>query len=259
VRRQDSIKTDRIEPFATGLRLLDKLPYKACCLMFKHRTTQDPFDLLPWYANHTLSATERETIESSLETNPATASQLAVIEDVRSAVNAQPQLSPSPTVRRQLLTRLNAERQAPVRLGRSAWLVGSVVALVLLVALWMVVQPGIALRWSVNGGNVSAYRIYRAPVGTEEFRLLSEIHAQSDARSYSFIDITSLPGQTYTYIVEAVTQNGETSFSPLAVGRGWDVLPAQLALIMTSVVGGLATMMLMAHSTQVANRRLIGA
>ncbi len=228
--------------------------------MSKHRTTQELLDLLPWYANHSLSAAERETVEAWVETQPETLFHLRAIEHVRSAVNGQPRLSPSPVVRRQLLARLHAERQAPLRLGRSAWLVGSAVALVLLVTLWMVVQPGIALRWSVDGGSASAYRIYRAPADSEDFSLLGEIPAQINAYSYSFIDITSLPGQTYTYIVEAVTQSGETTLSPLAVGRGWDVLPAQLALILTSVVAGLAAMLLMTNSTRtMANRRPIGA
>jgi hypothetical protein len=226
--------------------------------MSKHKLTQDPLDLLPWYANHTLSAAERETVETWLETKPAAASQLTAIENVRSVVNAQVRLSPSPAVRRQLLARLHTERRTAVRLDRSAWSIGSLVALVLLVALWAVVQPGIALQWSVDGNGASAYRIFRAPAGSEDFSLLSEIPAQTNVQAYSFIDSTSLPGLTYTYVVEAVTQNGQTSLSPLAVGRGWDVLPAQLALILTSVVAGLMAMMLMTNSTRSTNRRLIG-
>ena len=119
--------------------------------MSKHRSTQDPLDLLPWYANHTLSATERETVEAWLEAHPEASPQLAAIESVRSAVIGQPRLSPSPAVRRQLLARLHTERHTAVRPDRSAWLIGSAVALVLLVALWAVVQPGIALQWSVDG------------------------------------------------------------------------------------------------------------
>ncbi len=226
--------------------------------MSKRKSTQNPLDLLPWYANHTLSAVEHETVEEWVETKPEVASQLAAIENVRLVVNAQPRLLPSPAVRRQLLARIHTERRTAVRLDRSAWSIGLLVALVLLVALWAVVQPGIALQWSVDGNGASAYRIYRAPAGSKDFNLLGEIPAQTNAQAYSFIDSTSLPGLTYTYVVEAVTQNGQTSLSPLAVGRGWDVLPAQLALILTSILAGLMAMMLIANSTQTTSRRLIG-
>jgi hypothetical protein len=134
------------------------------------------------------------------------------------------------------------------------------VALVLLVALWAVVQPGIALQWSVAGTGASAYRVYRAPADTDEFSLLSEIPAQSNAQAYSFTDITSLPGQTYTYVVEAVAANGQTTLSPLAVGRGLDVLPAQLALILTSLLAGTVAMLFVGNSARpMTPRRLIGA
>ncbi len=227
--------------------------------MFKRSSKQNPLALLPWYANHTLSATERDVVNAWLKSHPEVApSLLAEVENIREAVGSHPHLSPSPVVRRRLLARLRGERQ-PRQLARSAWLIGSVVALVLLVTLWIVVQPGIALQWSVEGGSANAYRIYRAPSGSQDFQLLSEVPARTNLQSYSFIDITSLPGQMYTYVVEAVTENGQTSRSPLAIGSGWDVVPAQLALIMTSVIAGLAAMWLTAHSTQtVSNRRLIG-
>ena len=117
-------------------------------------------------------------IEAWLETHPESSPRLAAIESVRSVVSGQPRLSPPPAVRRQLLARLHTERRTAVRPDRSAWLIGSAVALVLLVALWAVVQPGIALQWSVAGNGASAYRIYRAPANSEDFSLLSEIPAE---------------------------------------------------------------------------------
>lgn len=228
--------------------------------MNQRTSPQDPDTLLPWYANHTLSAIERAAVESWLKAQPAATAQLAAVDGLRSAISAQPGIAPSPAVRRQLLARLKIERRAPARLARSAWWLGSAVAVVLLVALWAVVQPGIALQWSVNGSGASAYRVYRAPVDSKEFSLLSEVPAQANAQAYTFTDVTSLPGQTYTYVIEAVTNNGQTALSPLAVGRGLEALPAQLALILTSIVAGATAMMLVGDATRpTINRRLIGA
>ena len=213
--------------------------------------------MLPWYANHTLSAAERDAVETWLKTRPEAADSLAAVEEVRSAVSAQPKRAPSPMVRQRLLAQIKTRPQTS---RRPAWLVGSAVALVLLVALWIVVQPGIALQWSVTGDGVSTYRVYRAPVNSAEYSLISEIPVQSNAQAYSFTDITALPGQTYTYVVQAVTWTGQTTLSPIAVGRGLDVLPAQVALILTSLVAGAAAMLLVGNATwSPINRRPIGA
>ncbi len=228
--------------------------------MFKRHPRQDPSTLLPWYINQTLPAAEREAVEEWLKTEPQAAAHLATLDALRSSINAQPRVAPSPLVRQQLLAKINTPQQASRRVLRPAWPIGVAVALVLLVALWTVVQPGIALQWSVAGTGASAYRVYRAPADSQEFNLLGEISAQSDAQAYSFTDITSLPGQTYTYVVEAVTATGQTTLSPLAVGRGLDVLPAQLALILASLVAGAAAMLFVGNSARpTVHRRLLGA
>lgn len=228
--------------------------------MFNRHSQHDLSELLPWYANHTLSAAERDAVEDWLKTQPDAGERLAAIKALHSAVSTQPKLAASPIVRQRLLAQIMIRGQMSHRLARPAWLVGSAVALVLLVALWIVVQPGIALQWSVTGDGVSTYRVYRAPVDGEEFNLISEVPAQNHAQVYSFTDITPLPGQTYTYVVEAVTHTGQTTLSPLAVGRGSDVLPAQLALILTSLVAGAAAMLLMSNSSRpMSPRSPIGA
>ncbi|MBI5564306.1 MAG: hypothetical protein HY870_05395 [Chloroflexi bacterium] len=223
--------------------------------MLKPHSNQDPSALLPWYANQTLPEAEREAVEAWLKTQPDAADQLAAVSVLQSAISEQPKLPPSPLVRQQLLAHISLQQRAPRRLARPAWLVGSAVTVILLVALWAVIQPGIALQWSVAGTGASAYRVYRAPVDSEEFSLISEIPAQHNGQAYSFTDITSLPGQTYTYVVEAVTDSGETTLSPLAVGRGLDVLPAQLALILTSLVAGAAATLLAGNLARPASHR----
>jgi hypothetical protein len=223
--------------------------------MNKRTPPQDPDALLPWYANHTLSAAERATVETWLKTQPAATAQLTAVDGLRAAISAQPRIAPPPAVRRKLLARLKTERRAPVRLVRSTWWLGSAVAVVLLVALWAVVQPGIALQWSVMGSGASAYRVYRAPVDSAEFSLLSEVPVQADTRAYTFTDVTSLPGQTYTYVVEVVANNGQSLASQTVTGRGLEALPAQLALVLTSLAAGVAVMLL----TGETNRSMINA
>jgi len=229
-------------------------------MMFKRHPKQNPATLLPWYVNQTLPETEREVVEEWLKIQPHAVEQLAVVNELRSGINAQPKLSPSPLVRQQLLAQINSQQRVPRRLARPAWLIGSVVSVILLLVLWVVVQPGIALEWSVAGTGASTYRVYRAPVDSEEFSLLSEIPAQRNAQAYSFTDITSLPGQTYTYVVEVIASNGQSTLSPLAVGRGLDVLPAQLALILTSLLAGVVAMLLVGSSPRsTAHGRPLGA
>ncbi len=231
--------------------------------MFKRHLNQDPAHLLPWYITQTLPNDEREAVETWLKTQPNATDQLAAVSALRSSISAQSKLAPSPLVRQQLLAQISVQQPGTQRLARylarPAWLIGSAVAFVLLVVLWLVVQPGIALQWSVAGTGASAYRVYRAPVDSQEFNLLSEIPAQHDAQAYSFTDITSLPGQTYTYVIEAVTSTGQTTLSPLAVGHGLDVLPAQLALILTSLVAGTAAMVFVGQAARpTAHRRFLG-
>jgi hypothetical protein len=61
-------------------------------------------------------------------------------------------------------------------------------------------------------------------------------------------------------VIQAVTQTGQTTLSPLAVGRGLDVLPAQLALVLTSLVAGAAAMLLIREAPRPSiGRQPIGA
>jgi hypothetical protein len=228
--------------------------------MSKRAPLQDPETLLPWYVNCTLSDTERAIVETWLKTQPAAKAKLAAVNGLRSAISAQPDIVPAQAVRRQLSARLKTERRAPAWLARSAWWLGPMVAVMLLVVLWAVAQPGIALQWSVAGNGASAYRVYRAPADSKEFSLLSEMPAQVDTRAYTFTDVTPLPGQTYTYIVEVITNNGRSLVSQPIIGRGLDALPAQLALILTSLAAGAAAMITAGNLTRSAfDRRLIGA
>lgn len=110
-------------------------------------------------------------------------------------------------------------------------------ALLALLLLWNVVQPGIGLQWSVNGAVPAAFRVYRATAGSERFEFVREIPAQAGIVDYAYVDTALWPGQTYQYRVEAV--NAESASATIAA-NGADVLPTQLAIVFSSLLIGLA-------------------
>ena len=212
--------------------------------MSEFEQPQTPDSLLPWYVNQSLSIAEQSSVENWLSEHPQTTEQLAAWQQIHTAAVSQPKAALSPRVKRDLMARVQAIRRARVKRVRIGWLVGSAIAVVMLLALWAVVQPGIALQWSVTGSGAQSYRIYRAVTGTSEYALLQEIPARPDTPHYTFTDVTSLPGQSYTYLVEAVTLNGQSILSRTATGNGLDLLPALLSLVLTSILAGYAGMYL---------------
>jgi hypothetical protein len=113
---------------------------------------------------------------------------------------------------------------------------GALLAVLALLLLWNVVQPGIGLQWSVAGAVPAAFRVYRAPVNSDRFEIVREIPAQSGTLDYAFVDTALWPGEVYQYRVEAV--NAET-VSATIKANGADVLPAQLAIVFSSLLVGL--------------------
>jgi hypothetical protein len=83
----------------------------------------------------------------------------------------------------------------------------------------------------------AAFRIYRAPLGSNRFEVVREVPARPDTLDYSFTDTALWPGQEYQYRVEAV--NHEASSATIAAS-GSGVLPLQLAIVLSSVLIGLA-------------------
>jgi hypothetical protein len=206
-------------------------------------STSDPHDLnelLPWYANHTLAPDEQRAVEAWLQADPASARRLATWQQIQSAAVSQLQVAPSPAVRQKLMARIQARHQA--RQIRWAWVWGTAMAALVLMVLWLVVQPGIALQWSVDGGHASQFRIYRAVNGGRDFNLLNEVPAQPNIRDYTFTDTSSLPGQHYTYLVEAIGASGRSILSQTVTGDGLDALPSQLLLLLVSLLAGYAVM-----------------
>jgi hypothetical protein len=202
--------------------------------MLKKRSPHSTDDLLPWYLNHSLSATDQPAGKEQARRSPQ---RLNTWQAVRSAALSQPTHVPSVTVRQRVL----AQGRAAARIRRvPRWLPvlsGAVLTMLALLLLWNAVQPGIGLQWSVDGAVPAAFRVYRAPVGSERFEFVREVPAQSGIADYTYIDTALWPGQAYQYRVEAV--NAETASATIAA-NGADLLPTQLAIVFSSLLIGLA-------------------
>jgi hypothetical protein len=199
-------------------------------------SSESSTDLLPWLANHTLSETEQQAAQDVVRRQPAAANELAGWHQVRAAALSQPQRPPSPAVRQRLLAQTRAQAQ-PRSLPR--WLPGLsgiLLAVLTLAVMWNIVQPGIGLQWSVDGSVPAAFRVYRAPLGSDRFEIVREVPARANSLDYSFIDTTLWPGQTYQYRIEAINHE---AMSAIIAANGSDVLPAQLVIVVSSLMIGL--------------------
>jgi hypothetical protein len=202
--------------------------------MFKKRISHPSADLLPWYLNRSLPAADRPAAEEQARRSAQT---LSAWQAVRLAALSQPSRLPPAAARQRVL----AQTQAAGRTRRMPRglpvLSGAVFAVLALLLLWNVVQPGIGLQWSVKGAVPTAFRVYRAPSGSDRFEILREIPAQSGIIDYSYVDTALWPGQDYQYRVEAVN---DRAASATIAANGADVLPSQLAIVFSSLLIGIS-------------------
>jgi hypothetical protein len=195
--------------------------------------------LLPWYVNDTLTAADSRAVDSWLRRGPEAQAELAAWQQVRTAVVGQAQQRPSLAVRQQIMAQVQSVSVPPRRsltLPQLAWGLG--LALIVLLLLWITIQPGIVLQWSVNDDPLASFRVYRAAVGSADFGLVGEFPADAVARQYSYVDTRLLPGQTYVYRVEAVSEGGGVDISQAITANALDALPGQLAILLTSLIAG---------------------
>jgi hypothetical protein len=206
-------------------------------------------ETLPLYAANQLAPEQRAQVDAWLAADPAAQAELALWRQLQRGLLHRPAVSAPPDLARMILAqelpayastkgRSVGRQPAPSGWRRWGWRVAlqGTFSLIALLLLWVVVQPGLALEWTVAGGQPEAFRVYRAPLDGGAPTLLREIPAQADAAAYRYVDYKALPGQAYRYQVEAV--NGHLVQSEWMVGRGWELLPYQLALLLVSLAAG---------------------
>lgn len=212
--------------------------------------------VLPWYVNDTLGEREREEVERWLAGEPGAAEDLASWQRLHAAVQSLPLQEPPAPLRGRVLAQVAGSGVPRVPQVRS-WALGVALSLVVLLLLWGVARPGIVLQWEVHARTVTAFRIYRAPAGSGEFELLREVEARPEEREYTYVDLRSVPVQTYVYRVEGVGAAGQLLRSAAVTISGQEALPAQVAVILVSLAAGWGGIVL-TEFTGFGRMRLVG-
>jgi len=203
-------------------------------------------EMLPWYASSTLPPEQMEVMRAELIERPELAKELEDWRGIQAVVQSQPRWSPPDRVWQSIQKQITAAQPNRGISARpvASWWAGLVLAIMVLVGLWYIVQPGIVLQWTVSGQSPETYRIYRAPSGTADFQLIHEIKAQDEISYYRYVDTLLLPGQSFSYRVEGVGQVGRIAVSQMVTIPPLAALPGQLAVILTSLAAGYCAVML---------------
>ena len=198
--------------------------------------------LLPWFMNQTLDSREHGRVANAIRKDPGIEKDLQVFQSIGEQIKLQPDVEPQANVYQLVLDRIENYEQKRVQTEGQPrnWKLQSTaflsLALSVFILLWLVVQPGMELEWSTRDNGVNAFRIYRAPAGSEEFILVGELPAEQGAARYSYVDSLLLPGQEFTYVVEGIQNDGRLATSEPLQGSSLAALPGQLALFLTSIL-----------------------
>ena len=175
--------------------------------------------LLPLYESGALDEETRARVETWLRAHPEEAARLRRLHALKQVVQAEPQPAPPGDVLPSLRARV---RRAPQLRPVPRWLQvlwGMALALACALLLWGAWHPGIRLQWRASGEAWTAFRVYRAPAGTTDFRLLAELPVSDSATVYRYTDSRVWPGKDYVYRVEAVTARGNVVLSDVVQGN----------------------------------------
>jgi len=192
-------------------------------------------DLLPWFINESLSADEKQMVETWLQHNPEAYSLQNDTQRIASAVTSQESTAPDSLVKAQLFAKIRQAGENRKSFDILQWAWSLPLAAVLIVIILVLVQPVTQLQWSVRDDNLAAFRVYRAPAGGSTFELLGELPAADGQTNYEFTDETSyLPIKNYHYVIAIVAQNGSTAVSPTVSSNTLMTFASQFALLLTS-------------------------
>lgn len=210
------------------------------------RSARTCASLLPWYLNETLSAAERRAMSRWLGQSPGdpggmpvpARDELTALRQVQRAVGSQPKQIPSPAVWRRVLTKVGSEPPPQTAPVGARLILGTCIVLLCLTLLWTILQPGVLLEWSASGGPLTAFRIYRAPLGSDDYSLVGEIAANPERNRYQYLDARLWPGQVFIYRIDAVGAGGQPAARQALPGSALVALPGQMALLTISLIVG---------------------
>ena len=196
---------------------------------------EKPNLLLPWYINETLSESEKIAVQNLINHHPKSLDDYQITQRISNILQAQESLSPSNRVKNHLLNIVHKQPTSSKNTIRP-WLWSVPMTIFIFIILWLVVQPGTILQWSINGISTESFLIYRAPEGSSQFVLIDELSAIPSQPSYQYADILVIPGQTYQYVIEVRDQDGNTTRSRATTNDSQMALAAQIALFLTSII-----------------------
>ncbi len=206
----------------------------------KQITAREARELLPWYVTGKLSAVEKAQVDLWLEQTPHARAELAEWKALRDHIVGQKLFSPSKLVFSRIIARIHSQPKARL-LNITPWLswsLGAALTLLVLVILWISIRPGVALEWAVNNNSLASFRIYRSALGSDSFKLITQVPAQSDTLKYSYIDTHLIPGRSYVYRVEGMEGDDFIAVSQAITSSPLAALPGQLAILFTSLIIG---------------------
>jgi hypothetical protein len=201
---------------------------------------EELIDLIPWYLNGTLPPNEHSIIEAWIASDPIAQNEIDTWRLIVSGVTRQRQVVPSDEIWEKLKEQIHSGvKSVPfVTNGWLSWGLGLLLASIVLIALWLIVRPGVVLRWSISGEIPTKFQVFRSPVGSSNLELIGEIKTSPGILNYQFVDGLTLPGRTYVYHVEGVGSSGVIGISQSVLGNPLSVLPGQVAILITSLVFG---------------------
>ncbi len=199
---------------------------------------------LPGYINKNLHPMLQLGISWWIRLDSEGQRRLTLARRLKDNANSLPYHQPSSKVLQRIRKQIRHQSSSESKQS-SMWPVRTlqlILALLAFILVWRGLPPGIVLEWSVRDGEPSKFLVYRAELASPDslddnnFVLLKEIPAHGREKLYEFIDVRTIPGQTYIYRVEAVDQQGRAADAQSITGQGLDVLPSQLAFIFAASV-----------------------
>jgi hypothetical protein len=163
---------------------------------------------------------------------------------MRSMVRGQSQINPNPAIYNRIITAAQFVAVRRPGIWRPSLIWVPIVLLLILAGtlLWRVLPPGLVVQWSVEGEPPATFRVYRAPIESSEiddFTLIGELSAEAGVVDYGFTDLRLIPGQNFSYRVEAISETGLLATSQAMVGNSLEALPGQLLLLLVITVTSL--------------------
>ncbi len=220
---------------------------------------------LPEHLNGSLRPLKRRVVEAWASYDPEFELRMMQMAAVRRALRTRPSLEASPGV---LIRLQNLIKSAPTAALSSAgpfpwksWSLGMAFILLSMLISWKMMPPGNRLSWTIDGESATLqYQILRATSGhgeqegASDFVLVRELPSKSGIRSYTFLDLSLIPGQSYIYLVRGVDQGGNIITSEPLVMPSSSALIGQLALIFSALAAGYGISLLARFESVVPRR-----